>query len=817
MEEACRDLWAFVWIETLWQDVRYAARTLAKRPGFTITVVLALALGIGANTTIYTVVRSALAFNIGVEHMERLVVITAVDASRRDPFSHSWTEYTDLRREVKSIESLAAYRMVFVNVSDSTGLPERYRGVQMSANGFAVAGAKPVMGRDFISDDERPGATPVVMLSYHIWQNRYGKDPSILGKTIRVDEVPRNVIGVMPSKMQFPADTDLWTPLEPDVRSDAASNLILCGRLASGMKLQSVRAEMDTIARRLEAKAPESYKGLIVDVQPFLHVIGFYSVRGILISVVFAVGFVLLIACADVANLLLARAAARAREISIRIAIGAGRARIVRQLLVESALLSGAAGLLGWLIALTGLRWFDAATFNPTRPSWIDFSMNARAFAYLGAISIGAGILFGVAPAFRLAKVDVNSAVKDGGHGAAGGRRGQRLASALVVFEMVLCIVLLTGAGLTIRSAINTYSAPTGVNASHVLTMQMNLPEAKYPRAQDQILFYRRLKAKVESLPGVDVVSLVSSLPRGYVRYFPYQFEGQPPADPNHQSFTAGLVVGPDYFRVMQVRARQGRMFSESDGIAGSPAVIVNESFAAKAWPGEKPIGKRLRLVSGPTPQPLLAVVGLVPDIQQNFQRPLERAPMIYLPYAAEPQREMVLVARTTVPPSTLGEPFRGEVQRLDENLPVYEVKTLEEVIALSRGDAGVFVVLFSIFAGVALLLASVGLYAVVAHSVSQRTREIGVRMAMGGTASDIIRLVFWQGMRRIVVGLAIGFPLAGAVTFVLRAVLVGVAPGDPLSLAGAALVLILAGLFGCAIPARRAVRVDPVVALRCD
>jgi putative ABC transport system permease protein len=817
LEEACRDLWAFVWIETLWQDVRYAARTLAKRPGFTITVVLALALGIGANTTIYTVVRSALAFNIGVEHMERLVVITAVDAARRDPLSHSWTEYTDLRREVKSIQALAAYRMVLVNVSDSTGLPERYRGVQMSANGFAVAGTKPVMGRDFISDDERPGATPVVMLSYHIWQNRYGMDPSILGKTIRVDEVPRNVIGVMPSKMQFPADTDLWTPLDPNVRSDAATNLILCGRLASGMQLQSARAEMDTIARRLEAKAPESYKGLIVDVQPFLHVIGFYSVRGILISVVFAVGFVLLIACADVANLLLARAAARAREISIRIAIGAGRARIVRQLLVESILLSGAAGLLGWLIALTGLRWFDAATFNPARPSWIGFSMNARAFAYLAAISIGAGILFGVAPAFRLAKVDVNSAVKDGGHGAAGGRRGQRLASALVVFEMVLCIVLLTGAGLTIRSAINTYSAPTGVSASHVLTMQMNLPEAKYPRAQDQVLFHRRLRAKLESLPGVDVVSLVSSLPRGYVPYFPYQLEGQPPADPNHQSFTARLVVGPDYFRVMQVRARQGRMFSESDGIAGAPAAIVNESFAAKAWPGEKPIGKRLRLVPGPAPQPLLTVVGLVPDIQQNFQRPLERAPMIYLPYAAEPQREMVLVARTTVPPSTLREPFRREVQSLDENLPVYEVKTLEDVIALSRGDAGVLVALFSIFAGVALLLASVGLYAVVAHSVSQRTREIGVRMAVGGTTSGIIRLVFWQGMRRIVIGLAIGLPLAGAVTFVLRAVLVGVAPGDPLSLAGAALVLILAGLFGCAIPARRAVRVDPVVALRCD
>ena len=435
---------------------------------------------------------------------------------------------------------------------------------------------------------------------------------------------------------------------------------------------------MDTIARRLETKAPASYKGLIVDVQPFLSVIGIYSVRKILIAVVFAVGFVLLITCTDVANLILARAAARAREISIRIAIGAGRARIVRQLLVESILLSASAGLLGWLVALIGLRSFDAATFNPTRPSWIDFSMNLRALAYLAAISIGAGILFGVAPAFRLAKVDVNSAVKDGGQGGLCGRRSQRLASALVVFEMVLCIVLLTGAGLTIRSAIFTYSAPIGVDASNVLTMQIDLPEAKYPRTEDQVSFYRRLKMKLESLPGVDVVSLVSSLPAGYVRHFPYQLEGQASVDPNHQSFTAGLVIGADYFRVMHVSARRGRVFNESDGISGSTVVIVNESFAAKAWLGEDPIGKRLRLAPKGAPQSLLTVVGLVPDIQQNFQRPLDRAPMIYLPYAAEPQRMMEVVARTTVPPATMSEPFRRGVQSLDENLSVYAVKTLE-------------------------------------------------------------------------------------------------------------------------------------------
>jgi putative ABC transport system permease protein len=830
LKEACRDLWAFTWIETLWQDIRYAARTLANSPGFTIVAVVALGLGIGANTTVYTVVSSALAFSMGVEHIEQLVIITATDASRRDPFSQSYSDYLDLRAEVKSIQALAAYRMVPVNVSDRTSLPERYACVQMSSNSFAVAGTRPVLGRDFTPDDSRPDATPVVMLAYHVWQDRYGKDPSILGRTIRVDEVPRTVIGVMPSKMQFPEDTDLWTPLVPDLQAGrAARNVMLFGRLAKGVKLQSARAEMDTIAHRLETKAPDSYKGLIVDVQPFLNVIGIYTARRLLIAVVFAVGFVLLIACADVANLLLARAAARAREISIRIAIGAGRARIVRQLLVESVLLSTVAGVLGWLMAFASLRWFDVATSNPHRPSWIHFSIDLHVFIYLAAISIGAGILFGLAPAFRLAKVDVNSAVKDGGHGAAGGRRGQHLASTLVVFEMVLCIVLVTGAGLMIRSAIHTYSMEVGVNALNVLTMQINLPEAKYPRMNDEVSFYRGLKTKLESLPGVEVVSLASSMPTGFVRYFPYELESQPPADAagsrDARPFTAGLIVGADYFRVMQVRARHGRVFNDSDGIAGAPAVIVNESFAAKAWPGEDPIGQRLRLAheTGPTRgqalESWLTVVGIVPDIQQNFQRPVEHAPLIYLPYgaSADPQRVMFLIARTSVPPSSMAEAFRKEVQSLDENLPVFDVSTLEDRIALRRLDVGAFVILFTIFAGVALVLASVGLYAVVAHSVSQRTREIGVRMAVGGTAGDILRLVFWQGMRRIVIGLAVGLPLAVAVTFVLRAVLVGVAPGDPLSLAGAALVLILAGLLGCAIPARRAVRVDPVVALRCD
>jgi predicted permease len=813
LKETVRGLWSFTFLEALWQDVRYAFRALVNNPGFTIVAIVALALGIGANTTIYTVVGSALAFNMGVNHIERLVVITATDASRRDPFSKSYADYLDFRGEVKSIQSLAAYRFVPVNVSDSNGLPEHYYCVQMSANGFKVAGTKPVLGRDFTPDDERTDGTPVVMLSYRIWQNRYGKDPSILGKTIRVDEVPRTVIGVMPAKMQFPEDTDLWTPLLPDLMAGrSARNVMLFGRLADGVKLPSARAEMDTIAYRLEARAPESYKGLIADVRPFLDIIGVYSARRLLIAVMFAVGFVLLIACADVANLLLARAAARARETSIRIAIGAGRSRIIRQLLIESVLLSSVAGLFGWLVALASLRWFDVATSKSPRPSWIDFSMNLHVFVYLAAISIGAGILFGLAPAFRLAKVDVNGAVKDGGHGAAGGRHGQRLATLLVVFEMVLCIVLLAGAGITIRSSINTYSTPIGVNTSNVLTMHINLPEAKYPRVNDQVSFHRSLKTKLESLPGVEVVSLASMLPTAGMFYFQYDLEGRPPADPGHQPGTAALVVGADYFRVMQVRTRRGREFNESDGITGAPAVVVNQSFAAKAWPGEDPIGKHLRLR-----QSWLTVIGIVPDILQGFQNNQERGPIIYLPYASDPQRMMFIVARTAVPPSTLAEAFRREVQSLDENMAVYDVRTLEGRIAMSRLNVSSWGIIFTIFAGVALVLASVGLYAVVAHSVSQRTREIGVRMALGGTRRDIIALVFAQGMRRIAIGLAVGLPLGFAVTFALRAALFGVAPGDPVTLVAAALVLILAGVLGCALPARRAIRVDPIVALRCD
>ena len=817
--ESCRELWMFATLETWWQDVRYAVRTLARSPTVTWVAVIALALGIGANTTMFTVIHSALSFQMGVDQIERLVIITPGLGPPRGAFGQSFPGFLDLRTRVKSISNLAAYRMALVNVSDAHALPEVYSAVQMTASGWGLVSRKPVLGRVFTSEDERPDAASALVLSHRVWRNRYGEEPSILGKVIRVDEVPRTVIGVMPAGMQFPEDTDLWTLLTPsDLLSGAGQRSpIVFGRLTDGVTLAAARSEMDAVARSLSVEYPRKFQGLIVDLRPFLEMIGIYAVRVLLIAVLGAVTFVLLIVCADVANLLLARAAARAREISIRIAIGAGRARIIRQLLVESTLLAIAGGFGGWLVAIAALRWFDGLTLNLRRPSWVDFSLNTRAFLYLAVISIGAGILFGLAPALQLSKLDVNTGIKDGGRGAEGGMRGRRISNLLVVFQMALCVVLLAGAGLMIHSSVKLYNAPMALNPANVLTMRISLPEIKYPRSEDRISFYRRLKAKLSALPGVQAVAVTSNAPLSGSIAFRGEPEGAAVSDSNHALPGSALLVDADYFRTLQIRLRRGRPFTEQDGVAGPGVAIVNETLAARYWPGEDPIGKRLRRIGAAEPQPWLTVVGVAPDNPQNFQRLLEHDALIYLPYAAQRRESVYFLARTAVPPGTLSQAFPRAVQSLDENLPAQEVSALEDRISRKRLDVTAFGMLFSIFAAVALVLACIGLYAVIAHAVSRRTQEIGVRMAMGARRDQIVALVLAQGIRQVAMGLAVGLPLAFAVTRVLRGLLEGVSPGDPWTFAGVIAVLLLAGLLGCGIPATRALRVDPVVALRSE
>ena len=800
------------------EDVRYGLRMLAKNPGFTAVAVTALTLGIGANATVFTLANGVLFKSMPFDQNDRILYLSTKNLNNAERRAGvSYPDYRDWRNEAKSFEELSAFSGLGVNYSDKAGLPELYRGSQMTANSFAAIGQRPVAGRDFTASDEKAGAAPVAILSYGLWERRYGKDHSIIGRTVRMNDVPTTVIGVMPRGLMFPGVSDLWIPLVPAANWEKreARNLIAFGRMRQGVTVKSARAELETIARRLETAYPETNQGIVPVVQTFNEQFNGPKITVMFTALLGAVAFVLLIACANVANLLLGRAVGRSREISIRAALGASRWRVIRQLLVESVLLSITGGVLGWLIAIWGVRTFDAVVTPLGKPAFIDFSMDYNVLAYLVAISLGTGVLFGLAPALRLSRLDVNTALKDGGRGASGGVRGKYLSGLLVVSEMALAVVLLAGAGLMIRSFLNIYRMSVGVNVQNVLTMRLFLPEAKYARADDQISFHQRLKTRLEALPGVQSAAIATTLPTGGSMSFPYELEGTSPVDEKRRQTLSAVVISPGYFEVMDVRAQRGRFFTETDGVAGPPVVIVNQRFAEKFWPGDDPVGKRLRLFEGKVPQAWLTVVGLVPDILQNDISVREHDPLIYLPYRQKPMRGVAVIARTRVPPGSLGTAFRREVQAVDENLPIFNLLTMEERLANNYWPWRVFGSLFAIFAGIALLLASVGLYAVIAHSVSQRTQEIGVRMALGASAQSIHGLVFAQGMRELIIGLAVGLAAAFGITRILRTLLVQVSPSDPGTFAVVSFVLALAAMLGCWIPARRAMNVDPVVALR--
>ena len=819
IEEDSRTVWRWPSVENFIRDIRYALRMLVKNPGFTAVAVTALALGIGVNTAIYTIVNGALSWDMGLDNRDRIIWITSTNAAHSEDWETSYPDFRDFRSQTKSLAGLGAYTFAPVNLSDSTGLPERYYSAQMSANAFAVVGQKPLLGRGFIAGDEQPGAPAVLIIAYHVWRDRYASDPAIIGRSVRIDEIPRVVIGVMPPGRRFPEETDLWTPLVPDASLEKRDNrdLTVFGRLRDGVALPSARAEFTAMSQNLAAQYPNTNKDVTTEVRPIEQITGLYFMKPLILAIFGAVGFVLLIACADVANMLLARATERSREISIRVAIGAGRIPIIRQLLVESVVLSVTGGLLGCLVAVAGLKWFDSGMGTMEKPIWLHLSLDRSALLYLAAISVGVGILFGLAPALQLAKTDANAALKEGGgHGVVGNKFGLRLSSVLVGIQMALCVVLLVGAGLMIHGAVNMYSTPIGVNTKSVLTMRINLPEAKYPKPESWIAFHEDLKKRLAALPGVELASVSSNMPLGGWIPFSLEFDGRS-NDATQLPEVGCLVVGNNYFQTMQIEPRRGRLFVDADGVAGPPVAVVNESFAAKYWPGEEPLGKRIRVMDENLPGAWLTVVGVVPDVLQNFRQTLERDPLIYVPFAEKPQRQTFLVARTGVPPASLSDPFRREVQRIDDNLAVYEVRTLENRIAESRLGVSLFGGIYSVFAGVATLLAAVGLYAVIAHSVNQRRREIGLRMALGATRRDIMRLVFAQGIKPLVPGLAIGLLLALGVKRALPAEVVGVSSGDPVTFIAAIFVLLLAALLGCVVPARRAMRVDPMIALRCE
>ena len=803
----------------LLQDVRFGFRMLAKDPAFTAVVVVTLALCIGANTTVFTLVNAVLFKGLPFERADRVMALSSANIAKgRNRMPVSYPDFIDWRKHTRKFQGLAAATYQSMTLNDRGGIPENYIGARLTVNCFSLIGQKPFIGRDFVPGEDQRTAAAVVILGYSIWKNRYGANPSILGRTVSVNEVATTVIGVMPDGMKFPQNQDLWLPLIPtaNLEKRGSHDLSVFGRLADGATLREAQTEMDQLSKTLQKEYPKSNAGVGVLVQTYNDSANGGPIRTIFLALLGAVVFVLLIGCANVANLLLARSVSRSKEISIRIALGASRWRVIRQLLIESVLLGLIGGAIGLFLAVWGVRMFDVATANTGKPYWIKFAMDYTVFGYLAGLCVLTGILFGLAPALHISKLDVNETLKEGGRGSSAGSRVKLLSGFLVVSELALALVLLIGAGLMIRSFLKLYGLDTGINPNNLLTMRYNLPELKYPNRESRAAFEERLMPRLASIPGVESVALTSTLPLQGSANYPLELQGQAPVEADKRPTAFAMTITPQYFQAVGAQIIRGRAFDDSDGAPGKPSVIVNKRFAAKYWPGDDPIGKKLHLIRDPD-QPWLTVVGICPDITQNDPNKVDVDPIVYIPFRQDPLRGAAIVARTRPAPNSLISAFRKEVRGVDEDLPVFEVKSMQDFLVDRRWPFRVFGSLFAIFALIALALSSVGIYAVMAYSVSRRTQEIGVRMALGATTADVLRLVFSLGLKQLAIGLVIGLAAAFGLTRVLTALLMRISPTDPSTFAGISLLLTAIGLTACWIPARKATRIDPMIALRYE
>jgi putative ABC transport system permease protein len=805
-------------METLLQDIRYSIRVLLKNPGFTAVALLTLTLGIGANSAIFSVVNAVLLRPLPYEESERLVFI-----SERSPvlegMSIAYPNYLDWREQNAVFDNIGVYRRVSFNLTGS-GEPERLSGGEVSAELFGALRAKPVLGRVLLAEDDRPGAAPVVVLGYGLWQRRFGKSADVIGQAVTLNSKAHTVVGVMPPDFRFPSGVDIWVPvgLNADNPSWGRGNhpgLYAVARLRSGVSVAQARSEMDTIAARLEQQYPQSNTGNRVTVTPlFNRITG--DVRPALLVLLAAVGFVLLIACANVANLLLARAAARQKEIAVRMALGATRGRLVRQLLTESVMLSAAGGAVGLLLAVWGVDLLVAISPNNI-PRFAEIKLDNHVLGFTAAISLLTGVLFGLAPALHASKLNLNEMLKEGGRSATAGFRRQRVRSLLVVSEVAIALVLLISAGLLIKSFMRLQQVDLGFNPDGVLTAAVPLPRTKYLEPTKRIAFYESLFARIAALPGVEAVGAVDELPTegGSQTYFIVEDRPIPPRE--EIPLTEYSLVSTGYFKAMGLRLLKGREFDARDARDAPFVCIIDEKFAEQYWPGQDPIGKRLKYGGADPANPWTTVVGLVANVR--YQGPDQESPRVqlFLPYTQSTFLGAALVIRTAGDPKDMAAAVRGEVLGMDPDLPVYAIRTMNEVLKESVASRRLYMTLLGIFAGVAMILAAIGLYGVMAYSVTQRTHEIGIRMALGAKAGDVLRLVVGQGMALALAGVGIGLVAAFALTRLLSSLLFAVSATDPYTFAIISLILAGVALGATFIPAHRATRVDPMVALHYE
>ncbi len=817
-------------MNTLWQDIRFAARMLWKNPGFTFVAVLALALGIGANTAIFSVVNGVLLRPLPFADARQLVAIYGTNAGAtagRMPLSYP--DFTDYKKQMQTTEHLAAYETSGTSLVSGGDEPERIMGASVSAELFPLLGVKPELGRVFTSEEDQPGSAPVIVLSHGLWRRRFNSDREIIGREIALGSRSATVLGVMPADFKFPIEQerhDFWMPYTPDLAGDGSSYLTgretrfltAIAKLKPNVTLEQAQVEMSTIAGRLEAQYPVSNTGRGVRLVS-LHedIVG--DVKPALLILLGAVGLVLLIACANVANLLLARATGRAKEMAIRTALGASRGRIVRQLLTESLLLSCAGGILGLLLAMWGVDLIVAAS-PADIPRLTEIGLDSGVLAFAFGVSILTGLVFGIVPALAASKFSLNESLKEAGRSSTQGARSSRVRGVLVISEVALSLVLLVGAGLLVKSFFRLLQTDLGYDTARILALNVPLSKAKYPDADSQARFFQETVGRIGALPGVEAVGATNLLPlNGSDRYNTFNIEGRPRALPGAELAARSQVISPDYFRAMSTDVRKGRAFTERDEKNAPPVIIVNETFVRRHFAaGEDPLGKRILIDADEEAKlPPREIVGIVGDVRQGgFDAKV--APAFYLPYLQSPVRQMDIVVRSTLPDAAmLTTAVRGAIKEVNSNQLIWEARTMRDLLAQSTAPRRFNMALLAVFALVALTLAAIGIYGVMAYSVTQRTHEIGIRMALGAQSGDVLKLIVGRGMSLALIGVACGLAAAIAMTRVMRSLLYEVSPTDPVIFAGVAALLTLVAFAACYVPARRAMKVDPMIALRYE
>jgi putative ABC transport system permease protein len=816
---------------SLLHDLRFALRLIVKERWFTGVAVAALALGIGVNATVFTLVNAVLIKGLPFKDSAQLYMLGPKRPADQGTSGLSMQELLEYRAQTQTFAGLAGFSGGSFNLADERGFPEQANGSNLTANAFRVLGQQPLLGRDFVDGEDKRGAERVVILGFSLWKNRYASDPNVIGRPIRVNGEPATIVGVMPDNMKFPTNAAMWMAFQP-AADETRSNrpLQIFGRLRSGVSMAQAQAEMERIAAAHATKYPETNKEQTTAlVQTFNQRFNGGPIRQIFLAMMGAVGFVLLIACANVANLLLSRSASRSREIAVRFALGASRWRVVRQLLVESVVLGFMGGVFGLLLSFAGVRAFDAAVSDVGKPYWIQFTTDWTVIGYLALICVLTGVLFGLAPALQVSRTSVSEVLKEGGRGNSGGRRARWMSGTMVVVEIALTIILLTGAGVMTRSFLTLYRDDIGIKTDYLMTMRLVLPSTKYPKPEMRQEFFDRLAPRLASVPGAESVALATNVPpQGGGRRL-LEIEGGKHTQGADWPEVTTVIAGPNYFETLGTAVRVGRGFNDSDGKAGFESVVINQRFAQLMFPGEDPIGRRIRFPArqpsappptGPaaanqTPPVWRTIVGVVPTIRHGSPQDAQPPAVAYIPLRQESPGFAMLLVRSRIDPSVMMTSVRREVQAIDQDQPVFTVQTMEQLLAQQRWPFMVFGTVFVIFAVIALVLAAVGLYAVMAYSVTQRTQEIGVRMALGAGAPQVSWLILRRGLIQLAIGLTIGLTGAWFATAALPTQIVGNTPNDPRMFTIVTALLIVVALAACLIPTRRATRLDPLVALR--